>query len=104
MEDRGYGWTIEMQIKASVAGLRIVEIPVPYRRRIGRSKISGTWNGSFRAGWRILATIVRYGFPRSARRAPPKVEPAVIPSLGSVRGSVPGRGGRGADGPTGSTP
>ncbi len=60
MTDRGYGWTIEMQIKAAIAGLRVVEVPVDYRPRIGVSKISGTFSGSVKAGWRILTTIAYY--------------------------------------------
>jgi glycosyltransferase involved in cell wall biosynthesis len=64
MADRNFGWTIEMQIKAVRAGLRICEVPVPYRRRVGRSKISGTVAGSVRAGGKILWTIARYGWPR----------------------------------------
>jgi len=61
MADTDFGWTIEMQIKAIRAGLRTREIPVPYRRRIGASKISGTISGTFRAGWKILYTIAKYG-------------------------------------------
>jgi glycosyltransferase involved in cell wall biosynthesis len=61
MQDLNYGWTIEMQIKAVVAGLRIMEMPVPYRRRIGISKISGTVSGSIQAGAKILLTIARFG-------------------------------------------
>lgn len=64
MADRNFGWTIEMQIKARRAGLRVKEIPVPYRCRIGESKISGTVSGSLKAGVKILATIARYGFLR----------------------------------------
>lgn len=60
MGDRGYGWTVEMQIKAAVAGLRVLEVPVDYRARIGVSKISGTLTGSVKAGWRILTTIGYY--------------------------------------------
>jgi glycosyltransferase involved in cell wall biosynthesis len=60
MRDAGFGWTIEMQIKAAVAGLRTLEVPTPYRRRIGTSKISGTWIGAFRAGAKILYTIAKY--------------------------------------------
>ncbi|MFB3788102.1 MAG: glycosyltransferase family 2 protein [bacterium] len=59
MEDRGYGWTVEMQAKAAILGLRCREIPVDYRRRTGQSKISGTWTGSWRAGKAILWTIFR---------------------------------------------
>ncbi len=58
MEDRGYGWTVEMQVKAVVRGLKIKEVPVRYRQRIGRSKISGTVKGSLLAGYRIISTIV----------------------------------------------
>ncbi len=65
MADRNFGWTIEMQIKAVRAGLRICEIPVPYRRRVGRSKISGTLAGSVRAGGKILWTVAKYGCQRS---------------------------------------
>ncbi len=60
MQDESFGWTVEMQIKAAREGLRIQEIPVPYRRRIGKSKISGTLNGTVRAGSKILYTIARY--------------------------------------------
>ncbi|RMF43151.1 MAG: glycosyltransferase family 2 protein [Planctomycetota bacterium] len=60
MSDRNYGWTVEMQIKAAVAGLRMHEISLPYRRRIGQSKISGTVRGTLLAGAKILCTIARY--------------------------------------------
>jgi len=59
MRDRDFGWTVEMQIKAARQGLRHAEVPVRYRRRIGRSKISGTLGGSVRAGVKILATVFR---------------------------------------------
>jgi glycosyltransferase involved in cell wall biosynthesis len=62
MADRNFGWTIEMQIKAHRAQLRTLEIPVPYRRRVGSSKISGTLSGTVRAGSKILYTIAKYGF------------------------------------------
>ena len=61
MVDRDFGWTVEMQIKAARAGLRFVEIPVPYRRRVGQSKISGTIGGSIKAGSKILYIIGKYG-------------------------------------------
>jgi glycosyltransferase involved in cell wall biosynthesis len=61
MTDRNFGWTVEMQIKALKAGLRVVERPVPYRRRIGQSKISGTVMGTLRAGWNILYLMGKYG-------------------------------------------
>jgi glycosyltransferase involved in cell wall biosynthesis len=61
MIDRNFGWTVEMQIKAARRKLRILEMPVPYRCRIGQSKISGTILGSLRAGWKILYLIGKYG-------------------------------------------
>jgi glycosyltransferase involved in cell wall biosynthesis len=60
MTDRNYGWTVEMQIKAARAGLRVMEIPVRYRKRIGVSKVSGTVKGVILAGWKIIATIFKY--------------------------------------------
>lgn len=60
MADRNYGWTIEMQIKAVLNHLRILEIPVNYRNRIGTSKISGTLRGVIGAGYKILFTIFKY--------------------------------------------
>lgn len=60
MQDRDFGWTVEMQVKAARLGLRSVEIPVRYRRRIGISKITGTLSGSLRAGHKILWTIFRF--------------------------------------------
>ena len=59
MRDRDFGWTVEMQARAARAGLRVVEVPVRYRRRIGRSKISGTVRGMMGAGWKILFTLGR---------------------------------------------
>ncbi|MFQ5590152.1 MAG: glycosyltransferase family 2 protein [Phycisphaerae bacterium] len=56
MQDRAYGWTVEMQIRAVEEGLRIREIPVPYRRRRGRSKISGTLRGVLAAAYWIART------------------------------------------------
>lgn len=60
MIDRNYGWTIEMQIKAVRQKLRIAEVPVRYRIRIGRSKISGTVKGTIMAGTKIIFTIFKY--------------------------------------------
>lgn len=60
MRDRGYGWTVEMQIKALKKGLRCIERPVAYRRRVGRSKISGTLRGTVGAGAKILYLIARH--------------------------------------------
>jgi len=59
MTDRKFGWTVEMQIKAARTGLRLLEVPVSYRPRIGVSKISGTLRGSFKAGLGILGLIAR---------------------------------------------
>ena len=59
MRDRDYGWTAEMQARAARAGVRCVEVPVSYHRRIGRSKITGTVKGTVMAGYKILTTIVR---------------------------------------------
>ncbi len=65
MGDRDYGWTVEMQIKAIQTGLRIVEVPVRYRPRIGVSKISGTLSGSVRAGIRILSVVLRHAIAKA---------------------------------------
>ena len=62
MQDKNFGWTIEMQIKATRRGVRTTEVPVSYRRRIGKSKISGTVSGTIRAGTKILSTIFKYRF------------------------------------------
>ena len=60
MREETYGWNLEMQMKAARAGLRILEIPVNHRRRAGgESKVSGTLRGTFVAGARIIATLVR---------------------------------------------
>jgi glycosyltransferase involved in cell wall biosynthesis len=59
MRDETFGWTVEMQVKALVAGLRIAEVPAPYRRRVGVSKITGTLTGAVRAGATILWTVAR---------------------------------------------
>ena len=64
MQDRNYGWTVEMQVKARRAGLRVAEVPVDYRPRIGRSKVSGTVVGTVRAAAKILGTIARYAVKR----------------------------------------
>jgi len=67
-----YGWNIEMQMKAARAGLRILELPVPYRCRIGgQSKVAGSLRGSLRAGWRIVQTITRIAVQRRLPSAQP---------------------------------
>jgi len=60
MQDRRYGWTVEMQVRALQLGARVAEVPVRYRRRVGRSKISGTVTGVLKAGWWILYTTFKY--------------------------------------------
>ncbi len=57
MKDKWFGWTVEMQIKAAKQKLKILEVPVSYRKRIGKSKVTGTIKGSFMAGVIILKTI-----------------------------------------------
>ena len=61
MCDATWGWTVEMQIKIAAKGLRFLEVPVEYRNRIGKSKISGTVSGTIKAGYKILTTIGKYG-------------------------------------------
>ncbi|MDP1569306.1 MAG: glycosyltransferase family 2 protein [Vicinamibacterales bacterium] len=68
MQDRTWGWTIEMQVKAAEAGLLTLELPVTTRPRIGQSKISGTVRGTVRAATKMLATIARLGLTRGQRR------------------------------------
>ena len=66
MREQTYGWNLEMQMKAARARLRILEVPVNHRRRAGgESKVSGTLRGTFVAGTRIMATLVRVAFERS---------------------------------------
>lgn len=60
MRDTNFGWTCEMQVKALRRGLRVAEVPVSYRRRVGVSKITGTVSGTLRAGHKILWTIAKY--------------------------------------------
>jgi glycosyltransferase involved in cell wall biosynthesis len=69
MRELTYGWNIEMQMRAARAGLRILEIPVDYRRRSGgSSKVAGSWSGTLRAGARIIATFLRVSM--QSRRSP----------------------------------
>jgi glycosyltransferase involved in cell wall biosynthesis len=62
MQDRRFGWTVEMQVRALHLGARVAEVPVRYRRRVGKSKISGTVTGVLEAGWWILYTIFKYSW------------------------------------------
>ncbi|MEE2752919.1 MAG: glycosyltransferase family 2 protein [Candidatus Latescibacterota bacterium] len=59
MQDTTFGWTVEMQVKAALMRVRIAEVPVSYRKRIGFSKITGTIEGTIKAGWKILFMILR---------------------------------------------
>jgi len=92
MCDQGYGWTVEMQVRAAKIGLQIEEVPVRYRKRVGHSKISGTVRGCVLAGAKIISTILRYAvqpvecarpgmvtkpFPASPRPASPRKEPTI---------------------------
>jgi len=67
LEEATYGWAVEMILKGALQGFRVVEVPVSYYPRIGKSKISGTVRGTLGAAWFILSRIVRYYFRR--RRA-----------------------------------
>ena len=72
MREMTYGWNLEMQMRAARARLRIIELPVPYGRRMaGRSKVAGTLRGTVKAGIRILATFARVV---TERRSPKESE------------------------------
>jgi len=71
LEQATYGWPVEMILKAALAGFRVVEVPVSYYPRIGKSKISGTLKGTAGAAWFILSLIVRYSF-RHRRAGTPR--------------------------------
>jgi glycosyltransferase involved in cell wall biosynthesis len=78
MREMTYGWNLEMQMRAVRAGLRVLELPVPHRRRVGgRSKVSGSLAGTLRASLRILLTLERVAFER---------QEAVLPASGEKRG------------------
>lgn len=70
LEEETYGWAVEMILKGAIAELRIVEVPVSYHPRIGKSKIGGTVKGTLGAAWFILSRIVRYYFRRRGTRTP----------------------------------
>lgn len=59
MQDKTFGWTVEMQVKAAKAGMKTAEVAVKYRKRIGHSKVSGTVKGTVLAGYKILWTIFK---------------------------------------------
>lgn len=75
MVDEDFGWTVEMQVKAAIMGLRITEVPVSYRKRIGASKVTGTLSGTLRAGHKILLTIFKQAF--RTQRVNPRDDRAV---------------------------
>ena len=87
MRETGYGWSVEMMVKAARAGYRYREVPVRYHRRIGVSKVGGTLSGSLKAGFHILRTIVRY-----VRWTPEKVlsgrETALVGDVGRPRSAA----------------
>jgi glycosyltransferase involved in cell wall biosynthesis len=71
LEETTYGWAVEMILKGALHGFRVVEVPVTYYPRIGKSKIGGTLKGTVGAAWFILSLMVRYYFrPRKAAIAP----------------------------------
>ena len=67
MQDKTFGWTVEMQIKAARAGLRCLEAPVSYRRRVGVSKVTGSVSGTVKASIKILWTIGKFALKRDGR-------------------------------------
>ncbi len=64
LQENTYGWAVEMILKGALGGFRIVEVPVSYHPRIGKSKISGTVSGTLGAAWFIFSLILRYYFLR----------------------------------------
>jgi glycosyltransferase involved in cell wall biosynthesis len=64
LEETTYGWAVELIVKGAIRGLRIIEVPVSYHPRIGKSKISGTLRGTIGAAWFILSRITRYYLQR----------------------------------------
>jgi hypothetical protein len=74
MRELTYGWNLEMQMRAARAGLRVLEVPVPYGRRLGgTSKVAGSASGTLKAGIRILATLLRIA--GEGRRDPGRRDP-----------------------------
>lgn len=70
LEEATYGWAVEMILKGAIAGFRVVEVPVSYYPRIGKSKIGGTVKGTIGAAWFILSRIVSYYFRRRTSGRP----------------------------------
>jgi glycosyltransferase involved in cell wall biosynthesis len=71
LEETTYGWAVELILKGTIQGFRIVEVPVSYYPRIGQSKISGTLRGTVGAAWFILSRIARYYFHQRKTVASP---------------------------------
>src|SRR6266852_4005227 len=70
LQENTYGWAVEIILKGTLGGFRIVEVPVSYYPRIGKSKISGTLKGKVGAAWFILSLLVRYYFRHRRSRMP----------------------------------
>lgn len=62
MQDKTFGWTVEMQLKAAKQAIPVREVPVRYRKRIGTSKITGTLTGTLKASYKILTTLIYHRF------------------------------------------
>jgi glycosyltransferase involved in cell wall biosynthesis len=73
LDETSYGWAVEMILKGALAGYRVVEVPVSYYPRIGKSKISGTLKGTVGAAWFILSLIMRFYFRRGRAGTPRSV-------------------------------
>ena len=70
MREMTYGWNLEMQMRVARAGLRVLELPVAYRRRLGgESKVAGSLRGSLRAGLKIISTFARVATEPMRQRA-----------------------------------
>src|SRR4029077_12936428 len=90
LQENTYGWAVEMILKGSLAGFRIVEVPVSYYPRIGKSKISGTLKGTVGAGWFILSRIVGYYFRHRRSGTPPDrvtLEPLLLTQPSAMESS-----------------
>ncbi len=69
MRELTYGWNLEMQMRVARAGMRVLELPVSYRRRLGgQSKVAGNLRGSVKAGWKIMATFARIAMEPSRQQ------------------------------------
>jgi hypothetical protein len=88
LQEMTYGWNIEMQMKAARQGLRILEVPLPYRRRAGgSSKVAGSLRGTLHAGSRLLQPSI--GLPRRHAELVSSYFPAQKSSVGSSRSLTP---------------